>query len=469
MKLRTKLWILVVLCAAMSMILFGYSSVWIGKVANKGYALFDLNPLAQSVVDSIEQQPSFELDKLKDTLDRVHAEHPAIRWMWIDDQGQSIYDTVGLNPNFTFKDLAQMMQNMPARYLEENEVQILSPALLGDQSYFLLLSIPASAMKQGEVYFMIRTYKSLLTLVVPLILSFSLPFLLAIWLFSSINTRIRKLNNALNQLNIQSDSPVVELVDSSKDELGQLTQHYNSMAHRIRSQFTEIQQFENKRKLLLSNLSHDLRTPLTTMLGCAEMIRTGNYKDQLELQGRAKIILQRCRYMDKLLDQMLDISRQDADDLTIRLANHNLSEIVRKMAVEYIMILDGDQVHLDVDVPDEDIHLPIDASLMERALRNMLDNAIRYGKDGRYLGIQLTADEQFVNVIVKDKGKGIPPEHQAHIFERFYRVDSGRKGEGLGIGLAIVKDIALAHQGSVEMSSTPNVETSFRIKLPCCS
>jgi signal transduction histidine kinase len=130
------------------------------------------------------------------------------------------------------------------------------------------------------------------------------------------------------------------------------------------------------------------------------------------------------------------------------------------------MILDGDQILLDVDAPDEDIHLSMDAPLMERALRNLLDNAIRYGKAGRYLGIQLTADEQSVNVIVKDKGKGIPPEHQAHIFERFYRVDSGRKGEGLGIGLAIVKDIALAHQGNVEMSSTPNVETLFRIKLP---
>jgi len=466
MKLRTKLWILVVLCAAMSMVLFGFTSVWIGKAANKGYALFDLNPLAQSIVDSIERQPQFDMDKLRETLDRAHAEHPAIRWMWMDDQGQSIYDTAGINPTFTFKDLALMMQNMPAGYLTENDIHILTPATQDGQSYFLLLSIPPSAMKQGEVYFMIRTYKSLLTLVVPLILSFSLPFLLAIWLFSSINRRIRKLNNALNQLNIQSDSPVVELADSSKDELGQLTQHYNSMAHRIRSQFAEIQQFESKRKLLLSNLSHDLRTPLTTMLGCAEMIRTGNYKDQTELQGRAKIILQRCRYMDKLLDQMLDISRQDGDNLTIRLANHNLSEIVRKMAVEYIMILDGDHVHLDVDVPDEDIHLPIDASLMERALRNLMDNAIRYGKDGRYLGIQLTADEQSVNLIVKDRGKGIPPEHQAHVFERFYRVDGGRQGEGLGIGLSIVKDIALAHQGHVEMSSTPNVETVFRIQLP---
>jgi signal transduction histidine kinase len=334
------------------------------------------------------------------------------------------------------------------------------------QSYYLLLRIPASEMKQGEMYFLVRTLKSLLTLIVPLMISIMMPFLLILWFFSTLNRRIRKLNSALKQLNIQSDTPVAEVVDASKDELGQLTRHYNSMALRIRNQFAEIQQFENKRKILLSNLSHDLRTPLTMMLGYAETIRTGNYKDQQELQARAKIILQRSRYMDKLLDQMLDISRQDANDLAIHLADHNLSELIRRIAAEYVMILDGDLFLFEVELPDEDIELPIDASLMERALRNIMDNAIRYGKDGRYLGIQLSADEQFATIIVKDKGKGIPPEHLARIFDRFFRVDGGRKGEGLGIGLAIVKDIVLAHKGSVLSSSTPNVETAFQIKLP---
>lgn len=273
------LWLSLVLSVALSMVLFGFTTVWIGKAANKGYALFELNPLAQSIVDSIEEQPEFSVDALKQTLDRAHTEHPAIRWVWMDDQGQSIYDTAGLNPTFTYHDLAMLMQNMPEKYLTEEEVHVLTPSTKSGQSYFLLLSIPASAMKQGEVYFLIRTMKSLLSLIIPLLLAFSLPSLVALWLFSSLNKRIRRLNHALNELNIQSDSPLVELTDTSKDELGQLTQHYNSMARRIRSQFAEIQQFESKRKLLLSNLSHDLRTPLTTMLGCAEMIRTGNYKE----------------------------------------------------------------------------------------------------------------------------------------------------------------------------------------------
>lgn len=467
MTLRTKLWLILVLSAALSMVLFGYSSVWIGKLANKGYALFDLNPLAQSIVDTIGEPADDGEQTPKQILDRAHAEHPAIRWIWMNDQGQSLYDTAGVNPVFTFHDLAVMIQNMPESYLtDDRDVHILTPASKDGQSYFLLMSVPAGAMKQGEVYFLVRKLTALLSFILPLLLSFSVPFLAAIWLFSTLNRRIRKLNRALNQLEIQSDSPLIELTDRSKDELGQLSQHYNSMAHRIRSQFSEIQQFERKRKLLLSNLSHDLRTPLTTMLGSAEIIRTGNYRNEHELQNRAKIILQRCRYMDKLLDQMLDISLHHAGDLTVHIAEHNISELARRIAAEYITVLDSDHIHLEVDVPEEDIYLSIDASLMERALRNLLDNVIRYGKDGRYLGIQLTADESRVVISVKDKGQGIPREHQAFIFDRFYRVGGEGQREGLGIGLAIVKDIAVAHHGNVEISSTPKVETVFRIRLP---
>ncbi len=466
MKLRTKLWLLLVLGAVLSMVLFGFSSVWMGKASNKGYALFELNPLARGIADTVMEQPEWDADSLKPVLDKAHQEHPSIRWLWLDDQGKSVYDTAGVNPVFTFNDLAMLMHDMPERYLTEDDVHLITTANKNGQAYYLMLSVPASAMKQGEVYFLIRTLKSLLTLVFPLLLSFSVPFLLAMWMFSTINKRIRRLNNALNQLSINSDSPFAELIDPSKDELGQLTQHYNSMAHRIRNQFAQIQQFENKRKLLLSNLSHDLRTPLTTMLGSAEMIRTGNYHDQQELQSRAKIILQRCRYMDKLLDQMLDISRQDSDELSIHLTHHNLSETMRKLAAEYMMIFDGDPFIFDIEIPDDDIYATMDAQLMERAIRNLLDNVIRYGKDGRYLSLQLSSDDRSIQIAVKDKGKGIPPEHQKQVFERFYRVDEGRKGEGLGIGLSIVKDIVEAHKGRIELSSTPNVETSLHIYLP---
>ncbi|WP_138754461.1 sensor histidine kinase [Paenibacillus sinopodophylli] len=258
----------------------------------------------------------------------------------------------------------------------------------------------------------------------------------------------------------------MELKDTSKDEIGHLTRHYNDMTRRIRTQVAQIEQLENNRKLLLSNLSHDLRTPLTMMLGYAEIIRTGQYKDEKELQTSAKIIHQRSRYMDKLLDQILDISRQDADTLEIHVFSHNLSELIRKIASDYFLVIDEQELLLEVELPENEVYAVIDASLIERMIRNLLDNALRYGKNGEYLQIGLFEKEKTVCLTVKDRGPGIAAEEQERIFERFYRIDRGRKGEGLGIGLSIVKDIVEAHHGSIQLTSIPNVETVFLIKIP---
>ncbi|MBE1555340.1 HAMP domain-containing sensor histidine kinase [Sporosarcina limicola] len=278
------------------------------------------------------------------------------------------------------------------------------------------------------------------------------------------NKRIRKLNHALNQLNIYGD--VIVLEDNAKDEIGQLTKHYNSMAQRIQNQATEIAQFESRRKQLLSNLSHDLRTPLTMILGYAETIRNGLYKDKMELQASAKIILQRSRYMDKLLDQLLDLTKKNVETLTLHLASHNVSEQLRKIVAEYLLFLDGQNYSVPVDIPDTEIEAFIDAELIERVIRNLLDNAVRYGKSGHYLGIILEETQHDIKIGIKDKGKGIELGEQEKIFERFYRADGSRKGEGLGIGLSIVKEIVELHHGSINLTSVPYEQTIFLITLP---
>jgi signal transduction histidine kinase len=436
-----------------------------GKVANKGYAMKQLDPIAHSTLLAIKEQTNFGKDQVKPILDQVHAEYADFRLELIDAEGKPIYDTAGQMKTYRFKELADRMLNLPTNLLTDGQdITLVNSADKDGQSYYLLMSLPKAAMTQGEVYVIIRSTKSLLSLIMPLLLSFSIPYFLSLWFFSSMNRRIRRLNARLNRVNINREG--MELEDKSKDEIGQLTRHYNSMTRRIWIQITEIQQFENKRKLLLSNLSHDLRTPLTMILGYAETIRTGHYQDEQELQAGAKIILQRSRYMDRLLDQMLDVSRLDADDLEINLSTCNLSELIRKIAAEYFLILDDQGYSFEVDISEDELYVNIDAALIERAIRNLLDNAIRYGKDGNFLGIELVEDEQSVRIMVKDKGKGVTLEEQERIFERFYRVDSGRKGEGLGIGLSIVKDIIESHQGSVQMTSIPYVETVFQVRLP---
>ena len=465
MKSITRMWLIMLLSIVISFTLFVWISTVSGKLWNKGYDLNKLSSISQEMLSAIEQQSTFDKNEVQPILDHFHIDHPALRFEWVSSDGSTLYDTNGETNKYSFQQLADRFINMPNNlWDEDNPITLAYSANKNGQPYYLLLSLSSQAMKQGQIYFFVRTFKALFSWALPLLLSFFVPYFLSLWLFSSVNRRIGRLNQALNQVNIRSD--VIVLEDKAKDEIGQLTRHYNLMAQRIRRQADEIDQFENGRKQLLSNLSHDLRTPLTMILGYAETIYTGSYNDENDLRTSSKIILQRSRYMDKLLDQLLDIARLDGESLEIDLAPHNLSEMMRKIAADYMLFLEGQSFSIEVDIPDEDVHAVIDVYLIERAIRNLMDNAVRYGKEGKFLGIGLVEEYDVVCITVKDKGKGISPKDHKLIFERFYRVDGGRKGEGLGIGLSIVKEIVESHQGHIQLISTPHEETLFLIRLP---
>ena len=465
MKSRTKLWLLMLISAIVSILVFASLSLIMGKIGDKGYNLNSLNAISQEVLDPIAMRQDFQIQDITPILDNAHSNHPNIRYEWISAEGSTIYDTFGEKNTYDFGQLANRMLNMPQNLWGVDEPITLTYSISqGDQPYYLLMSLSSHDMKNGQIYFFMRTFKAMSTFMLPLIVALLIPYLLSLGFFSSMNKRISSLNQAIGQLNLQSEITVLE--DTKKDEISLLTAHYNAMARRIQNQGEQIKQFDTRRTLLLSNLSHDLRTPLTMILGYAETIRAGLYKNEKELQASAKVLLQRSRYMDKLLDQLLDITRQDEGNLELHVEMHNISEMMRKIATDYLMFLEGQNFTVEVDIPDEDIQAWIDASLIERALRNLLDNAIRYGSEGHYLEIGLTEKVDTLLMMVIDKGRGISLQDQEHVFERFYRIDGSRKGEGLGIGLSIVKEITSLHDGSISLTSAPFEKTVFEIQLP---
>lgn len=465
MSNRTKLWLVMLIAVVSSLILFICLSILVGAIWANGYNLEKLNSISQETLHLIEKQGAFDKNNLQPVLDSVHSRNPDLRLEWMDSEGTVIYDTSGEMGRYSLNQLMDRIVDMPNNLWAANELITLVYSLNHNtRTYYLLLSLPSEAMKEGQYFFYARSSNVIYTLILPFVIAALVPYILSLWFFSSINRRIANLIRALNHVNFQSD--VIVLEDKNKDEIGQLTQHYNEMAHRIKRQANEIEQFENRRKLLLSHLSHDLRTPLTIILGYAETIRAGAYKDEDELQSGAKIILQRSRYMDNLLDQLLDISRQEDDLFEIHFAPNNLSEMVRKIVADYLLTLDGLDYTIEIDIPERDMVIDFNPPLIERALRNLLDNAIQYGNEGHFLGIRLTEEEESVCFTVKDRGRGIAPDDFERVFERFYRVDGGRKGTGFGLGLSIVQEIVQSHQGSVNLSSTPYTETLFHVRLP---
>jgi len=464
MKTPTKVWLLMISSAVISFLIFFLLYLLSGRIDDKGYNLNTLSSISEQVITTAKESAQLNYAEIKSILDNTHQAHPNIRFEWISSDGTTIYDTAGRNTHYDFSQLAERTVGMPHNLWGNNKEIILTYALAeNNTTYYLLTSLSSEAMKVGQFYYFVRSYGFLFIFLIPLIIAFIIPYLFSFVFIFSMNKRLNKLNFAMKELNLKSELVILE--DKQNDEIGHVISHYNAMAKRIQNQTEQIKQFDERRKLLFSNLSHDLRTPLTMILGYAETIRTGMYKDEKELQFSAQVLLQRSRYMNKLLDQLLSLSKHDEENYQLDVEEHNVSELVRKIAADYVMFLEGQDFSVEINIPDDDVFALIDSSLIERSVHNLIDNAVRYGAEGKYLEISLYQEANQLFIEVADKGPGIPLEEQQYIFDRFYRGNKSRKGEGIGIGLTIVKEIVSIHGGAIHLSSEHN-KTSFKIQLP---
>src|SRR5690554_7048660 len=227
MKNRTKLWLLMLISAIISVFLFTSLSLVLGKIEDKGYNLNSLNTISQEVLDTIETRQAIHVEDIMPILDHAHSNHPDIRFEWISADGATIYDTFGEQKTYDFGHLANRMLDMPQNLWGMDEpITLVFSTGQANQPYYLLMSLSSDGMKKRQIYFFMRTFKALSTFMLPLIVALLIPYLLSLWFFSSMNKRINKLNHAMGQLNLQSE--IIVLEDTKKDEIGQLTTHYNA-------------------------------------------------------------------------------------------------------------------------------------------------------------------------------------------------------------------------------------------------
>lgn len=225
------------------------------------------------------------------------------------------------------------------------------------------------------------------------------------------------------------------------------------------------QVLQKQTKQLVSNISHDLRTPLTVIMG---YIETELLKD-LNAGSRANLekVYQKSSELLTLINQFFDLSKLSSGDMTLHLDQYDISELVRQqLASMYPVIIKADvQVH--TQIPEDKLMVTIDKDLFIRALSNLIDNALAYGSDGHYLGIEVWYDDWYVHVSVTDKGKGIPSEDQSRIFERMYTLEHSRNKsyQGSGLGLSISKEIVDLLGGWIDLESQAFNKTRFTMHI----
>jgi signal transduction histidine kinase len=276
-------------------------------------------------------------------------------------------------------------------------------------------------------------------------------------------------------------SPIVQLTDIAgqmstgdlsvrspvfgKDEIGQLAQRFNQMAERLEESFTILSGERDTLRRFISDASHELRTPITAMKNFIELLQGKAIKDteaRNEFLSKSQIQLDR---MEWITQNLLDLSRLEAGLLALNLEQRSVKDILASITASFKSRADKEDIKFLIGEPDLSFDVLADQSLLEIALFNLLDNALKFTSKGGKIKITAGDDEDQISFSVQDTGTGIKEDDLPHIFERFYRGKSVT-AEGSGLGLAMVESVVKAHGGQINVETEPDIGSTFSIILP---
>jgi signal transduction histidine kinase len=220
---------------------------------------------------------------------------------------------------------------------------------------------------------------------------------------------------------------------------------------------------ELKTKRMLSNISHDLKTPLTVIIGYLEMLLM---QENLE-KDMVRKVSHKANELKEQIDRFFTLVKLEAGDTVLTMSKINLNEFCRETIVDFYNILTEKEFEVNINIPDPPVFVYADQEALGRILNNLISNAFRYGDAGHYLGLTLRRKDNFVFVDVIDHGKGIAYSEIPHVFDRLYTLEDSRNREiqGNGLGLTIAKSLAEKINGTLTLKSIQNEETVFTLKL----
>ena len=228
---------------------------------------------------------------------------------------------------------------------------------------------------------------------------------------------------------------------------------------------TRLRQVETTRREFVSNVSHELRSPLASVRAMVETLEAGalgNREVALDFLSRIESDIRR---MTTLVDELLELSRLESGQMPIHLAPLSVDEVAGEIVARFKGQAAAAGVKLHLDLSPNLPYVMAEAGKLDQILTNLLENALRFTPEGGKVDVSASTCQQWVNLTVSDTGVGIPSEHLPHVFERFYKVDRSRRDGGTGLGLAIAKHLVQAHGGDISVSSTEGRGSSFTLTL----
>lgn len=304
------------------------------------------------------------------------------------------------------------------------------------------------------------------------IMVFAISIIIAYIISKQITSPIKKLASKTREVKCGNLNVKIDI--NSSDELGILATDFNSMIETINSQIKTIKndrdnlkELSEKQKNFFDNVTHELKTPMTTIIGYSEIIKDNQFTDEEFFNKGINRIISEANRLNRMIVQLLDISKNSNKEFDYELKKIDLSKIIINMCEDMMHKAKKYNMNIKLDI-EKNIKIIANEDKIKEVIINLLDNSIKYGKVNSDITVNVYTENKFAHLVVIDSGEGIEENELGNILSPFYRVSKSDTRElgSTGLGLAIVKSIVDGYNGKIDIKSEVNKGTEVSIKLP---
>ena len=347
-------------------------------------------------------------------------------------------------------------------YLNENSITVAVPIKNGE-------TIEGVVLLHSPVKYMSSALKSgIYTLIFSILVALILASISAVWLSISFTKPLNKIRDTTTEL-AKGNYEVTTQIKQS-DEIGELAKSIDKLALQLDKSSKESERFEKMRQNFIANISHELRTPITVIRGSIEAICDGIISDPEQLKDYNEQILSDSIHLQRLVNDLIDLTKLQNTDFSIDKSTINLFEIINDAvrSMKQISTKKGVKINFSAEnAIEEDRYLFVgDYQRIRQMIIIVLDNAIKFSNENQKVDILLKKENKKYELKICDSGRGIDPENIGEIFNRYHKSNTEENKNGMGLGLAIAKEIALRHNIEIFVKSVPNIKTVFTFLIP---
>lgn len=471
------------------LILFGIAVGWIAMNASSNIAQEAIQETNRGLASMLvkEFQPivkdRFDVEEIEKKLTELSGNNPQFDFYIIGHNGEiksaipSNRDRISLKQGvIDIKPLTNFISGhkLPILARDPLDPSLMKPFsaeyinIMGSEGCFLYVVLEGEQFSRAASMISNSYITRNMLLVIFIVLITTL--MIGLFLFSNLTSRLNHMKSVVSRFERGQLNERIDVVGN--DELSELSTCFNSMAETLVQNMEEIKNADKMRRELVANVSHDLRSPLASIQGYLETIEIkGEEIEREELKEYMRTVLGNTQKLNRMIDDLFELTKLDTDNIRPELELISMAELAQDLVLQLKPIAEKKSVNLTVDFEEiPNVLIEADMRMMNRALTNLIDNAIKHTPPGGTVTVASIKDGKDVVLEITDTGSGISEEDLPHIFDRFYQVDKSRSANsGAGLGLAIAQKILNLHGAEISVNSKIDRGTTFKVLFPSLS